>query len=58
MGISIYPSDAQTSDELLKRADRAMYASKSLGRNRYHFFTIELLSLSFDSSPALLMPAS
>lgn len=58
MGISIYPSDAQTSDELLKRADRAMYASKSLGRNRYHFFTTELLTLSFDSSPAPLMPAS
>ena len=38
-GITLYPNDAGTIDDLFKYADQAMYAAKALGRNRYHCFT-------------------
>jgi diguanylate cyclase (GGDEF)-like protein/PAS domain S-box-containing protein len=39
MGISLFPSDANTPDLLLKHADTAMYEAKQGGRNNYRFFT-------------------
>ncbi|MFZ2407720.1 MAG: GGDEF domain-containing phosphodiesterase, partial [Methylobacter sp.] len=39
IGITFYPEDASTLDELLKNADQAMYAAKDQGRNCYHYFT-------------------
>lgn len=38
LGISIYPYDGRHEDELLKRADTALYSVKDLGRNGYAFF--------------------
>ncbi|MCY6369439.1 putative bifunctional diguanylate cyclase/phosphodiesterase [Clostridium ganghwense] len=38
IGIIIYPDDACSSDELLKKADIAMYKAKSNGKNQYKFF--------------------
>jgi diguanylate cyclase (GGDEF)-like protein len=54
MGIAIYPGDGLTEDDLLKHADRAMYASKTQGRNRYCYFTSDLQDLSFDTHPGSL----
>jgi diguanylate cyclase (GGDEF)-like protein/PAS domain S-box-containing protein len=42
IGITIYPTDATESSDLLRYADQAMYLSKSEGRNCFHFFTKEI----------------
>ncbi|MCG8050501.1 MAG: EAL domain-containing protein [Candidatus Thiodiazotropha endolucinida] len=42
IGISIYPENGQSSDELLRTADSAMYEAKNSGRNRVAFYTPEL----------------
>jgi diguanylate cyclase (GGDEF)-like protein len=35
IGISTFPKDAGSADELIKKADQAMYAAKAAGRARY-----------------------
>lgn len=42
IGISVFPRDGKTCDELLKNADLALYQSKGNGRNRAHFFSPNL----------------
>ena len=42
LGITMYPHDATDLDGLIRHADLAMYRSKDLGRNAYHFFSDEL----------------
>ncbi|WP_157640350.1 diguanylate cyclase domain-containing protein [Lamprocystis purpurea] len=39
IGIAFSPQDANTSEDLLKKADQAMYAAKSAGRNQFSFFS-------------------
>jgi diguanylate cyclase (GGDEF)-like protein/PAS domain S-box-containing protein len=39
IGITLYPSDADSMETLLKNADQAMYVAKHLGRNRMSYFT-------------------
>ncbi len=39
IGVSLYPDDAITIEDLLKKADTAMYDVKKKGKNRYHFFS-------------------
>ncbi|MCO7517645.1 EAL domain-containing protein [Pseudomonas guariconensis] len=38
IGISIFPDDGRTAEELLKNADLALYQSKGCGRNSLNFF--------------------
>jgi len=38
IGISLFPSDGETADELLKRADMAMYDAKKSGGNAWQFY--------------------
>lgn len=42
IGISIFPDDGKTCEELLKNADLALYESKGSGRNTLHFFSSNL----------------
>ena len=39
IGISTYPLDGETAEDLIKNADAAMYRSKEGGRNQYTYFT-------------------
>ncbi|WP_370641103.1 EAL domain-containing protein [Brevibacillus sp. HD3.3A] len=47
IGIALYPQDGDNADDLLKRADTALYTVKSRGKNGYDFFdpTMEAKSL-------------
>ena len=42
IGIVIYPRDAQSLEQIMQRADTAMYHAKSTGRNRYAVFKREM----------------
>jgi len=35
LGAASYPDDADSGDQLIARADQALYASKAAGRNRF-----------------------
>ncbi len=37
LGISIYPDDGTTSDELIRQADKAMYLVKHSGKNNFEY---------------------
>jgi diguanylate cyclase (GGDEF)-like protein len=41
-GISIYPRDGNSAEDLLKAADTAMHNAKSLGGNAFNFFAEEM----------------
>ncbi|MDD2368424.1 MAG: EAL domain-containing protein, partial [Sulfuricurvum sp.] len=38
IGIAMYPKDATNAEELLQKADAAMYNAKNMGRNTYSFY--------------------
>ena len=38
IGVSVYPQDGQTQQELMRKADMAMYRAKSLGKSNFQFF--------------------
>lgn len=42
MGIAIFPYDCETTEDLFRHADQAMYEVKKRGRNGYTFFTREI----------------
>ncbi len=42
IGLSVFPQDGDESEQLLQRADIAMYRAKEIGRNTYQFFTPQM----------------
>ena len=61
VGISIYPDDAHSFEQLLQHAESAMYEVKRSGRNNYRFYSAEMqersaraLQLSVNLRQALL----
>ncbi len=42
VGIAMYPNDAKTSEELLQKADAAMYNAKRMGKNTFSFYSSDL----------------
>ncbi|WP_413692799.1 EAL domain-containing protein [Psychromonas sp. KJ10-2] len=50
IGISIYPNDGLSGDELIRQADIAMYDAKEHGRNIYRYISQELSSDAFEKA--------
>ncbi len=48
LGISLYPTDGEDADTLIRHADRAMYEAKQRGRNNFQFFTQSLTEGAFE----------
>lgn len=42
IGIAVYPHDASSAEELIRKADQAMYAAKNAGKNQFSYFTREM----------------
>lgn len=41
VGIAFFPEDGEKPEELIRRADAAMYSAKNLGRNRFQMYLAE-----------------
>jgi len=41
IGVTFYPQNNCSPDQLLRQADQAMYRAKQLGKNRWHVFDVE-----------------
>lgn len=48
LGVSLFPGDGETLDELQKNADAAMYHAKTQGRNTYAFHSSQMNAALFE----------
>lgn len=48
IGISLFPADGQSGDDMLKNADVAMYHAKKRGRNNVQYYSQAMTSAAFD----------
>ncbi|MDD2933750.1 MAG: diguanylate cyclase [Methylotenera sp.] len=44
IGIAFYPQNGKSVEQLLKNADKSMYAAKAAGRGRFNYFTADPVS--------------
>ncbi|MDB5847755.1 MAG: sensor-containing diguanylate cyclase/phosphodiesterase [Rhodoferax sp.] len=49
IGISVFPDDGDTVDDLIRHADAAMYHAKDSGRSNYQFFTPDMSQRAFEA---------
>ena len=49
IGISLFPQDGVTAEDLIKNADAAMYKSKEKSGTYFHFFKVEMSSRNLES---------
>jgi diguanylate cyclase (GGDEF)-like protein/PAS domain S-box-containing protein len=49
IGISLFPENGETSEILIKNADTAMYKSKEISGNNYHFFSEGMDTRTFEN---------
>ncbi len=47
VGLTLYPTDGEEADKLVKNADTAMYRAKEQGKNNYQLFTPRMNRLAF-----------
>ncbi|WP_144212997.1 EAL domain-containing protein [Shewanella donghaensis] len=40
IGVTLYPQDGVSADQLIRHADQAMYIAKQTGKNRFHVFDV------------------
>ena len=52
IGISMYPEDSESADDIIKNADAAMYHAKEQGKNNYQYYS---KSMNLASANRLLM---
>jgi diguanylate cyclase (GGDEF)-like protein len=52
IGITLFPADGTTPDELVRNADEAMYWSKNAGRDRYQFYSPAMSNPPPEAPPA------
>jgi diguanylate cyclase (GGDEF)-like protein/PAS domain S-box-containing protein len=48
IGISMYPKDATSRNELIKYADTAMYKAKDAGRDNYQYYKSSMTAFAFE----------
>ncbi len=46
VGIAVYPMDAASAEDLIRKADQAMYAAKKSGKQQFKYFTAEMDELA------------
>ena len=49
IGVGISPDDSVSADDLIRKADMAMYQAKTSGKNTYHFFDKKLDQIALES---------
>lgn len=48
IGIALYPDDGDTAEDILKKADLALYAAKGSGKNTWHFYEADLQKNAYE----------
>jgi len=48
IGISLYPDDSDSVNEMLRNADAAMYKAKEAGRNTYQYYTEDMTLRAYE----------